>query len=232
MTRTRHVWPRLLLAAVMLAAVVAGYLLVPDPDAAWAAVRTRLADWRQFVADHLLLAAAAFVLVYVAATALSLPMAVPLSLVGGALFGRWLGTLLNVTAATAGATLAFLASRYVLRDWVRARLGERLRRIEAGVERDGAYYLLTLRLVPAVPFTLINLGMALTPIRVRTFAAVSWVGMLPGGFVFANAGAAAAAVESPRDVLSAELLLALTLLGVVPLVLRWVVRAWSRPPAA
>jgi uncharacterized membrane protein YdjX (TVP38/TMEM64 family) len=166
--------------------------------------------------------------VYVAGSALSLPSAVPLSLVGGALFGRWVGTLLSVTAATAGGTLAFLASRYVFRDWVRAKFGPRLRAVEEGFARDGGWYLLTLRLIPVVPYTLTNLAMGLTPMRLRTFAAASWAGMLPAGFVLANAGAAAAAVESPRDVLSAEVLGALALLGVVPLVARWVVRRVAR----
>jgi uncharacterized membrane protein YdjX (TVP38/TMEM64 family) len=212
----------------MLAAVVAGYWLLPGPDAAWAAFRGRLAEWRQLVADNLLLAVAAFVLVYVAGSALSLPTAVPLSLAGGALFGRWLGALLSVTAATAGGTLAFLASRYVFRDWVRAKFGPRLLAVEEGFARDGGWYLLTLRLIPVVPYTLTNLAMGLTPMRVRTFAAVSWAGMLPAGFVLANAGAAAVAVASPRDVLSAEVIGALALLAVVPLVTRWVVRRLAR----
>lgn len=223
-------WPRVLVAGVMLAAVVAGFLLAPDPAAAWAAVRGRLADGQRFVADHYALAAGAFFLTYFAAAALSLPIAVPLSLTGGALFGRWVGTLLSVTAAAAGGTVAMLASRYVFRDWVRARLGRRLRPIEAGVERDGAWYLLTLRLIPVVPYTLTNLAVGLTRLPARTFLGVSWVGMLPGAFVFVNAGAAAAAVESPRDVLSPELLGALSLLGVLPLTVRLAARRLTGTP--
>jgi uncharacterized membrane protein YdjX (TVP38/TMEM64 family) len=216
--------PRVVVAALLLAAFMAGWWLVPDSAAVWEAARIRLDDGRRFVANNFVLAAAAFFLAYVVVTALSLPLAVPLSLMGGALFGRWLGTLLSVTAATCGGTLAFLASRFVLRDWVRMRLGPRLHVIETGVERDGGFYLLTLRLIPAVPYTLTNLGLGLTPMRVRTFTLVSWLGMLPGGFVFANAGAAAGQVESPNDVLSPEVIGALTLLGLLPLFTRWGVR--------
>src|SRR5262249_21146405 len=126
------------------------------------------------------------------------------------------------------ATLAFLSSCYVLRDWVQRRFGGRLEAINRGVEKDGAYYLFALRLVPVVPFFLINLGMALTPMRVATFAAVSWPGMLLGTFLYVNAGTELATLDSPADLLSWRVLLSLALLGIVPLAIRkliqWKVR--------
>jgi uncharacterized membrane protein YdjX (TVP38/TMEM64 family) len=222
-------WSRWLLAGILVGAVVLFYALGLHHWFAWDAVRANLDDWHAEVRAHLVLALLIYFLVYVAVTALSLPAATIVSLVGGALFGRWLGTAVVSLASTLGATLAFLSSRYVLRDWVQRRLGGRLEALQKGIERDGAYYLLTLRLVPLFPFWLINLGMGLTRMRVGTYAAVSWIGMLPGTFLYVNAGEALATLESPRDLVSAQLVLALALLGVVPLVIRWVVRWWRRP---
>ncbi len=157
-----------------------------------------------------------------------------LSLLAGALFGRWVGTAVVSVAATVGATVAMLAGRYVLQDWVQRRFGRRLAAVNRGVERDGAYYLLTLRLIPAVPYWLVNLGMGLTPIRVRTYVAASWVGMLPATFVYVNAGTELGRIESPRDVLSPGVLGALLLLACVPLAAKLLVprlaRLGRRPP--
>jgi uncharacterized membrane protein YdjX (TVP38/TMEM64 family) len=167
---------------------------------------------------------AVFFTAYVAVTALSLPAATVLSLAAGVLFGRWVGTAVVLLAATLGATLAFLSSRYLLRDWVRRRSGARLEAVNRGVERDGAFYLLTLRLVPAFPFFLVNLAMGLTPMRAWTFAWVSLVGMLPATFLYVHTAATLEGVHSPREILSPGVLLSLALLGVVPLALRWFVR--------
>jgi uncharacterized membrane protein YdjX (TVP38/TMEM64 family) len=119
----------------------------------------------------------------------------------------------------------------VLRDWVRRRFGHRLGPINRGVERDGAYYLFTLRVVPAVPFFLINLGMGLTPLRVGTFALVSWAGMLLGTFLYVNAGTALASLESPSGILTPGVLASLVAQGLVPLLLRLLMRRRSRPAA-
>jgi uncharacterized membrane protein YdjX (TVP38/TMEM64 family) len=123
-------------------------------------------------------------------------------------------------AATLGATLAFLSSRYLFRDWVQRRFGPRLDALNRGIEKDGAYYLFTLRLVPLFPFFLINLGMGLTRLPVRTFAWVSFLGMLPGTFLYVNAGTELGKLNSLADVASPGLLAAFALLGIVPLVLR------------
>jgi uncharacterized membrane protein YdjX (TVP38/TMEM64 family) len=152
-----------------------------------------------------------------------------LSLAGGALFGRWIGTAIVSVASTAGATGAFLACRYLFRDLLQVRWGRLLRPIDRGLEADGPYYLLTLRLVPAFPFFLINAAMGLTRMPVATFWWVSQLGMLPGTFLYLNAGAELGRITSPRDVLSPGVLVSLTLLGVVPLLAR---RAFSRPRPA
>ena len=211
---------RWVLAAVLVGAVAAFYAAGLDRHLSWTAVRDQVAGWQGYVRDHPVAAVAVFFCVYVVVTGLSIPVAAALSLAAGILFGRWVGTGLVSVAATAGATLAFLSSRYVLRGWVRSRFGDRLRPVERGVERDGAYYLFTLRLIPLIPYFLINLGMGLTPIPVRTFALVSWVGMLPVTFLYVNAGAVLPTIEGPGDVLSAPVLVSLALLGLVPLAAR------------
>jgi pyruvate/2-oxoglutarate dehydrogenase complex dihydrolipoamide dehydrogenase (E3) component/uncharacterized membrane protein YdjX (TVP38/TMEM64 family) len=173
-----------------------------------------------WVESNLVLALLSYLGVYVLVTALSLPGATIMTLAGGALFGLVAGTLVVSFASSIGATLAFLASRFLFRDAVRARFGARLEPIERGVAKDGAFYLLSLRLVPGFPFFLVNLLMGLTPIRTATFYAVSQLGMLPGTLVFVYAGTQLARIDSLRDVLSPTLLGAFVLLGVLPLLLR------------
>lgn len=221
-------WLRGGVAVLLGLAVMGFYALGLHRYCSWDSVRGHLEAWQGQVRNHLLLALMLFFLVYVAVTALSLPVAASLTMVGGALFGRWLGTGVVSIAATLGATLAFLSSRYVLRDWVQRRFAGRLEPVNRGVEKDGAYYLFTLRLVPIVPFFVINLAMGLTAMRVTTFAAVSWLGMLLGTFLYANAGTELATLDSPADLLSWKVLASLALLGVVPLAVRkfiqWKVR--------
>jgi uncharacterized membrane protein YdjX (TVP38/TMEM64 family) len=227
----RRLWPRLLLAGLLALAVVGFFVLYQQGYVTWGELKLHVASWRQQTEENLVLVLLVFCAAYVAVVALSLPIAVPLSLIAGALFGRWLGTAAVSAASTAGATLAFLSSRYVLRDWVRRRFGTLIEPLDRGVERDGAFYLFTLRLIPVVPFWLINLGMGLTPMRVTTYVVVSWAGMLLGTFLYVNVGyelgAQLAEKDSLAGLVSWRLLGALALLGVVPLVLRFVVR-WAR----
>lgn len=219
-TGAARIWPRLLLVVVVIGAIVGFYVTGLSEYLSWESVRTNIDAWQTRVAANLLPAAVAFFLFYTLVTALSLPAAAAMTLVAGALFGRLLGTVTVSAASTLGATLAFLGSRYLLRDWVQSRYGERLRSVNEGIERDGAFYLFMLRLVPLVPFFLINLGMGLTPMRVWTFVLTSWVGMLLGTFLYVNAGTAIATIESPGDVLSPTILLSFAALGIVPLVIR------------
>lgn len=159
-----------------------------------------------------------FIAIYVVQTALSLPGAAILSLAAGAIFGAAMGTLYAVVAATIGATLAFLATRYLFRDAIVKRFGAKLEGINAELEARGGNYLLFLRLVPVFPFFLINLAAGLTRLPLRTFFVTTLVGIIPGGFVFCNAGASLASIESVREVASGRVLLSFALLGVVALV--------------
>ena len=163
------------------------------------------------------LARGAFFAVYVAVAALSLPGAAVLTLAGGAVMGFGWGLLLVSFASSIGATLAFLSARYLLRDTVTQRMAERMAGINAGLARDGAWYLLSLRLIPAIPFFVINLAMGLTTLGARTFYTVSQFGMLPGTAVYVLAGTQLAQLRSLSDVLSPSMLGAFVLLGLFPL---------------
>lgn len=166
---------------------------------------------------HPVSTAALFFLLYVVVTALSVPGATVMTLAIGAIFGLLWGLLLVSFASTIGATAAFLISRFLLRDFVQGRYGERLSKINQGVERDGAFYLFGLRLVPLFPFFVINLAMGLTPIRTWTYYWVSQLGMLAGTLVYVNAGTQLGKLESLSGILSPQLLLSFVLLGVFPL---------------
>ena len=170
-----------------------------------------------YYAANPLKTAAIYFLIYVAVTGLSLPGALIMTLAGGAIFGLLWGTILVSFASVIGATLAFLASRFVLRDSIQNRYGDNLRSVNEGIEKDGAFYLFTLRLVPLFPFFIINLLMGLTPIRTVAFALVSQLGMLPGTLVYINAGTQIAKIESLSGILSPGLLLSFALLGLFPL---------------
>jgi uncharacterized membrane protein YdjX (TVP38/TMEM64 family) len=184
------------------------------------------------------LAVAVYFLLYVLVTALSLPGAALLTLAGGAVFGLLWGTVIVSFASTVGATLAFLIARFLLRDWVAGRFGPRLQAIDAGVRREGAFYLFTLRLVPVFPFFVINLLFGLTAMRVATFYWTSQIGMLAGTVVYVNAGTQLAQLDSLAGILSPALLGSFALLGVFPLLARKIIDAvranrvyagWKKP---
>lgn len=192
----------------------------------------------QTYAARPLLVLAAYSLTYIAMAALSLPGAAVMTLAGGAIFGLGTGIVVVVFSATIGATLAFLAARFVLRDAVQRKFGDKLDAINQGMEKDGAFYLFTLRLVPAIPFFLINLLMGLTPIRTATYFWVSLVGMLAGTAVYVNAGTQIAALDSLSGILSPALIGSFVLLAVFPWIGRFIVARvrrrrvyarWSRP---
>jgi dihydrolipoamide dehydrogenase len=195
--------------------------------------RSRQLEIDAYVRGHPFASAAIYFAIYVAVTGLSLPGAVVMTLAGGAVFGLLWGTVIVSFASSIGATLAFLSSRFLLRDWVQGKFGERLKPINSGIEKEGAFYLFALRLVPAFPFFLINLAMGLTPIRTWTFYWVSQVGMLAGTIVYVYAGTTLGEFR-----ISVELLLAFALLGIFPLVAkkaleviqaRRVYARWTRP---
>ncbi|MDE0443275.1 MAG: TVP38/TMEM64 family protein [Gammaproteobacteria bacterium] len=160
----------------------------------------------------------AFMAIYIAMAALSLPGATIMTLAAGAVFGLAVGLVLVSFASTIGATLACLLARYLFRDAVQNRFGKYLARINEGVEKDGAFYLFAMRLVPAIPFFVINLAMALTPIRLWTFYWVSQIGMLAGTAVYVNAGKEIGQLESLSGILSPTLVISFVLLGVFPFI--------------
>lgn len=170
--------------------------------------------------NHPFAVAAAYFLLYVVVTGLSLPGAAVLTLAGGAVFGLLWGTVIVSFASSLGATLAMLASRFLLRDAIQKRYGDRLAAINEGIRKDGGFYLFSLRLVPAFPFFLINLAMGLTPIRAWTFYWVSQLGMLAGTIVFVNAGTELGKLTSLKGILSPTLIGSFVLLGLFPLIAR------------
>jgi pyruvate/2-oxoglutarate dehydrogenase complex dihydrolipoamide dehydrogenase (E3) component/uncharacterized membrane protein YdjX (TVP38/TMEM64 family) len=186
------------------------------------------ASFNQLYAQQPFTVAAVYFGAYVLATALSFPGAVIITLAGGAVFGLGWGLLIVSFASTLGATLAFWASRFVLRDWVESRFGQRLADINAGVDKEGAFYLFTLRLIPVVPFFLINLLMGLTRMKSWTYYWVSQIGMLAGTAVYVNAGTQLAQLDSVQGILSPALLGSFVLLGIFPLLARRVVAAMQK----
>ena len=160
-----------------------------------------------------------------AATSVSLPGALILTLAGGALFGLVQGTILISFASTIGALLAFLVVRYFLHDFVQNKFSERLKFINDKVKQEGAYYLLFVRLVPLFPFFLVNLVMALTPIRAFTYYWISQLGMLPATIIYVNAGSQLAKISSPSDIASPAIIFALMLLGVLPFITKGIMSA-------
>ena len=201
-------------------------------------LQSLLGDARAYAAAHPWAAILGFTAIYVGATALSIPGATMLTLFAGALFGLLTGTIVVAISATLGATLSMLSARYLFRDTVRAKFGERLKTIDAGIEREGGFYLFALRLAPVFPFFMINLAMGLTGIRVLTYAWVSLVGMLPGTLVYVNAGRELGKLQSLGDILSLPLALAFTALALLPLIARKtltmlrarrVYRGWTKP---
>jgi pyruvate/2-oxoglutarate dehydrogenase complex dihydrolipoamide dehydrogenase (E3) component/uncharacterized membrane protein YdjX (TVP38/TMEM64 family) len=195
-------------------------------------------DIESFRAANPGIATLGYFIIYVLVTALSLPGATLLTLAGGAVFGLWWGLLIISFASTIGATLAFLIARYLLRDWVSQRFGQRLKTVDDGIAREGAFYLFTLRLVPLFPFFLINLLLGLTAMKARTFYWVSQVGMLAGTVVYVNAGTQLGKIDSLAGIVSPTLLGSFALLGIFPLIARKVVEYirddkvyadWKRP---
>jgi pyruvate/2-oxoglutarate dehydrogenase complex dihydrolipoamide dehydrogenase (E3) component/uncharacterized membrane protein YdjX (TVP38/TMEM64 family) len=229
---------RLILLAMILSGAVALYQLGLKDFLTLEAIKAQQGSFAQSYADNPVLVIGIFSLVYVLSTALSLPGAALLTLLGGALFGVVTGVVVVSFASAIGATLAFLGSRFLLRDWVLARFGDRLKAINEGVEKDGAFYLFSLRLIPVVPFFVINLAMGLTPIRTWTYYWVSQLGMFLGTLVYVNAGTQLAQIESLGDIASPGLIASFAALGLFPWIARSIMSlikrrrvysGWTRP---
>jgi len=214
--KRKHVQRLLILAAVVSLFVV---FKVFDLDRflSLSYLKASRESFSQLYSDNPLLVIATYMITYITATALSLPGAAALTLIGGALFGFLAGTLIVSFASTIGAALACLVARFLLRDWVQERFGERLETINSGIDREGTFYLFSLRLIPVFPFFVINLAMGLTKMPLFTFYWVSQLGMLPGTMVYVNAGKELGKIESLSGILSPGLIISFVILGVFPI---------------
>ncbi|HXT06677.1 MAG TPA: VTT domain-containing protein [Roseiarcus sp.] len=205
--------------------------------AAWLSATQDIASWRlwltaqqDFVVRREVAAAALYFLAFLIFSALSLPGAWALSVAGGALFGAWLGPPLVSVSSTAGATLAMLGARYLFRDAVAARFPDFVARVDRGVAGSGARWLFAARLTPIIPFSVVNLAVGLTQMRVTTFALVTMVGASPFAFLYAEAGAKLATIERPSDILSLKLVLLLLALAALPFVAKRVGKRRASTP--
>ncbi|WP_035104201.1 TVP38/TMEM64 family protein [Desulfohalovibrio reitneri] len=225
---TAKTWNKLAIVAIIAAAAAAFFLLDLHQKLTLENLKASRESLEQLYAQHTLAMLGGYFAVYVLMAALSLPGAAVMSLAGAAVFG-FLPALVVVSFASAiGATLACAVARYLFRDWVKARFGgEKLEKINAGIKREGAFYLFTLRLIPVFPFFAINLVVGLTDMALRTFYWVSQVGMLPGTAVYVNAGVQLGQVRSVGDIFSLDIILSFAALGLFPLAARKVMR-WVR----
>lgn len=178
-------------------------------------------DLVAFCESNMLLMVGAYCAAFITVGALCLPGAGLFALAGGMLFGHAFGTLLATLSAVTGATLAFLAARHLLYDWVHARFARAFKVINRGVQQDGAFYVFTLRLIIVVPFFIVNPVMGLTDMRLRTFVVASALGMIANSFMWVNAGTMLNRIDHLEDVLSGPVVLSFALVGILPLVLKW-----------
>lgn len=169
-------------------------------------------------AEKPILIAGAFFLIYVTFAALALPAATILTLAGGAIFGFWTGMLLVSFASTIGATLAFIFTRFLFHDAIQAKFGDRLEAMNTGIEKEGAFYVFGMRLVPIFPFVMINSLLALTKLKTWTFYWASQIGMLAGTAVYVNAGTQIAQIDNPGDIANPKLIISFVLLGIFPII--------------
>jgi len=220
--------PKKALLVLVLAALVAAFLALDlERYLSLSFIKDSQAGFRALSADNPVLVVGLYFLVYVAVTALSLPGAAVMTLLGGGLFGFWVGLLTVSFASSLGATLACFVARYLLRDWVQGRFGGKLAAVNRGIEEEGAFYLFSLRLIPIFPFFVINLVMGLTPIKLFTFYWVSQVGMLAGTAVYVNAGKELAKIDSLGGIVSPGLLASFVILGLFPITVKKVM-GWYR----
>ena len=213
----KHIAKRLVVLAVVVGVLVVFKILGLEQYFTLSYVKASQEKFAALYVNHGLMVIAAYMMIYILVTSLSLPGAAIMTLAGGALFGLLIGTIVVSFASTIGATLACFVSRFVLRDWVQERFGDKLKEVNEGIAREGSFYLFTLRLIPIFPFWLINLVMGLTKMPLRTFYWVSQVGMLAGTIVYVNAGKELAKINSISGILSPGLIISFVLLGLFPI---------------
>ena len=214
-----------LIILISLAAVISAIIWWLPPDVLTLDnLKTRQADIEAYRIARPFYTAFVFCSIYILFAALSIPGATLLTIAAGAIFGLLQGTALVSFSSTIGATLAFLISRYLFKDTVKQKFGHKLRTVEENFEKDGAFYLFSLRLVPVVPFFVINLLMGLTPIKTPTYAFASWAGMLAGTTVYVNAGTQLSKLDSLQGILSPSIIGAFVLLAAFPFIARHLIQ--------
>ena len=226
--KKKKLFQKILIGVVLLSAVVAFKVFDPGQYLTLAYIKTSQEKFALLYAEHPLMVVLGYGAIYILATSLSLPGAAVLTLAGGALLGLWTGVITVSFASSIGATLACIVSRFILRDWVQSKFGDRLKPVNDGIEKEGAFYLFTLRLIPIFPFWLINLLMGLTKMPLRRFYWVSQVGMLPATIVYVNAGKELAKIESLSGILSPGLIISFAALGIFPLAAKKILSLYRR----
>jgi len=222
---------KILLACVVLGLIAAFFIFDLNQYFNLEYLKEQRANLQELNADKPFLIAAAFFLAYVVITALALPAALLLTVSAGAIFGFIKGTLIVSFASTIGATIAFLLTRYLFHDSIQAKFGDRLETINKGIEREGAFYVFGLRLVPLFPFVMVNSLLALTKLKTWTYYWSSQLGMLAGTAVFVNAGTQLAEIQSLGDIASPKLLASFALLGVFPIIAKYALNWFKKEPA-
>jgi uncharacterized membrane protein YdjX (TVP38/TMEM64 family) len=215
---------RVILIGLFILLIAAFYFSGLSEYSKWDTLKAKRDEWREIVYYNWYAALVIFLCLSVTLMSLSLPVGSILSLTAGALFDFWVGVGTITVASAIGSTLAFLISRYLLRDFVRYWFGRWLHIVDRGIERDGARYLLMLRLSPVVPFFAVNATMGLTHMKLRTYFVVTLIGMLPSCFLYVMVGTQIMFIQSPQDILSLKLIVLLSLLALTPVLFGWVMR--------
>lgn len=213
----RTIMKKIIIIAVILCVIIAFKVFGLDKYLTLSYIKESQARFETIYAENPVRVISTYAIIYVLVTSLSLPGAAVLTITGGALFGLLAGTVVVSFASTIGATLACIVSRFLLRDWVQSKFGERIKKVNDGVDQEGPFYLFTVRLMPVFPFWMVNILLGLTKMPLRTFYWVSQVGMLPGTVVYVNAGKELAQIESLRGILSPGLIISFVLLGIFPI---------------
>jgi len=221
--RTGRPFAKIAAAAFILSAVAAYITFDLGQYLTLSYIKASQTGFAAFYSEHRFAAIAGYAAIYVLTTSLSLPGAAILTIAGGALFGLLPGVLTVSFASTVGATLACAASRFILRDWVLRKFGAEIRTVNKGIEKEGGFYLFSLRLIPIFPFWLINMAMGLTNMPLRQFFWVSQIGMLPGTIVYVNAGRELAKIEALSGILSPGLIISFVILGIFPIAAKKIV---------
>ncbi len=222
---------RILIALLLIALIALFKVFQLEQYFSLSYIKASQESFAALYSQHRILIIGAYIMIYILVTTLSLPGAAVLTLAGGALFGLIVGTVIISFASTIGATFACLFSRFLLRDWVQNRFGDKLVTVNRGMENEGAFYLFTLRLIPVFPFFIINLVMGLTKIPLFTYYWVSQVGMFPATIVYVNAGKELAKVDSLAGILSPGLLISFAVLGLFPITVKKIM-GWYRQRSA